>query len=157
MNPGDKLPSLNFKATQNLAANFDDYRGKWLILYFYPRDATPGCTLESQNFRDEYAQFTALDALIFGISRDNMACHERFSAKHQFPFPLIDDSEEVLCQKFEVMKTKKMFGKTVRGIQRSTFIINPEGEICHAWRKVNVEGHVAEVFDTLKKLQNVSE
>lgn len=157
MHIGSELPSYTFRATQNLTANFDDYRGKWLVLYFYPKDATPGCTVESQNFRDAHEAFVALNTQIFGISRDNMACHERFKAKHQFPFELIDDSEEVLCQQFDVIKTKKMFGKTVRGIQRSTFLINPEGRIQHEWRKTPVPGHVEAVLATLKILQNVSE
>lgn len=157
MNLGDKLPSYTFAATQELRANFDDYRGQWLVLYFYPKDSTPGCTIESQNFRDAHEEFTALNTVVFGISRDNLACHERFKKKHGFPFELIDDSNEVLCQQFDVIKDKKMFGLSVRGIQRSTFIVNPKGEIVHLWRKVSVLGHVKEVLATLKKLQNAYE
>jgi peroxiredoxin Q/BCP len=155
MNIGDTIPSYSFKATDGLNANLADYHGKWLILYFYPKDATPGCTLEGQDFRDMHAKFSELNAVIFGISRDNLACHERFKKKQAFSFELIEDSDENLCQIFDVMKTKKMFGKTVRGIQRSTFIIDPEGVVKHVWRKVAVEGHVAEVLSTLAKLQKL--
>lgn len=147
------LPEHTFTATGNTTACFHDFSGKWLILYFYPRDATPGCTLEGRDFRDACDQFKALNAEIFGISRDNLACHERFKAKQGFNFELIDDQDEVLCQWFEVMKQKNMYGKKVRGIERSTFIVNPAGEIVYAWRKVSVPGHVAEVLEQLKKLQ----
>lgn len=156
MNLGDTLPSLPFKATQGLTANLDNYRGKWLVLYFYPRDATPGCTTEGENFRDAHAQFEALNSCVFGISRDTLACHERFKTKYGFPFELIDDSDEQFCQFFDVMKQKNMYGKSVRGIERSTFLINPEGKIAHVWRKVSVDGHVNEVLATLAALQQSS-
>lgn len=153
MKSGDKLPSLAFKATQGLVSNFDEYRGQWLVLYFYPKDATPGCTIEGQNFRDAHAQFSALNTVVFGISRDNLACHERFKAKQAFPFELIDDSDEKFCQLFDVIKMKSMYGKQVRGIERSTFIVNPDGLIVHDWRKVSVAGHVDDVLATLAALQ----
>ena len=156
MNLGDTLPSLPFKATAGLTANLDNFRGKWLVLYFYPRDATPGCTTEGENFRDAYAQFNALNTCIFGISRDTLTCHERFKTKYAFPFELIDDSDEHFCQLFAVMKQKNMYGKSVRGIERSTFIINPEGVVAHVWRKVSVDGHVNEVLATLAILQQPS-
>ncbi len=152
MNPGDTVPSYPFKATHGLNANFDAYRGKWLVLYFYPKDATPGCTLEGQDSRDAHAQFSALNAVVFGISRDKLACHERFKTKQAFPFELTDDSDESLCQLFDVIKMKSMYGKSVRGIERSTFIINPEGVVVHAWRKVKVAGHVADVLGILAAL-----
>ena len=154
MKLGDTLPSFPFKATQGLDANFDDYRGKWLVLYFYPRDATPGCTTEGENFRDAHAQFNALNTLVFGISRDKLATHERFKTRFAFPFELIDDSDERLCQLFDVIKNKTMYGKPVRGIERSTFIINPEGVLLHSFRKVLIPNHVDEVLTTVVRLQH---
>lgn len=153
MKPGDIIPTYCFKGTQGLEADFEDYRGKWLILYFYPRDATPGCTLEGENFRDAQTKFLARNAVIFGISRDTLSCHERFKTKYSFPFELIDDSEEHLCGLFDVIKNKTMYGKSVRGIERSTFIINPDGVLVHEWRKVSVEGHVDDVLEMLVSLQ----
>lgn len=152
MNTDDKLPSIPFKATNDQQGNLQDYQGKWLVLYFYPKDATPGCTTEGQNFRDAYAQFQALNAVIFGISRDNLTCHEKFKKNQDFPFELIDDSDENLCQLFDVIKMKNMYGKKVRGIERSTFIIDPHGVVRHVFRKVSVAGHVDEVLDVLRGL-----
>ncbi len=138
-----------YPATGQQTIDLTDYRGQWLILYFYPKDATPGCTREGQDFRDAYADFAALKAEIIGVSRDSVACHERFKQKEQFPFPLISDPEETLCEQFDVIKNKMLYGKSVRGIERSTFLINPEGSIHYAWRKVKVEGHVAAVYQKL--------
>lgn len=156
MKTGDMLPSKTFQATQQLQASLDDYRGQWLVLYFYPKDATPGCTLEGQDFRDAYEAFTRLNAVILGISRDNLACHERFRTKQGFPFQLVADSDEALCTLFDVIKMKNMYGKSVRGIERSTFLINPDGVIVREWRKVTVKGHVADVLSELKRLQGVA-
>lgn len=122
--------------------------------YFYPKDSTPGCTTESQDFRDAYPQFKALNAEIFGISRDSLKSHENFKCKQEFPFELISDKEEILCKKFDVIKMKTMYGKQVRGIERSTFLIDPQGILRQEWRKVNVKGHVDEVMNTLKQLQS---
>jgi len=152
MNPGEQVSSFPFNATSDLQATLDDYRGKWLVLYFYPKDATPGCTTESQDFRDQYAQFADLNAELFGISRDSLKSHENFKAKQQLPFELISDADEQICQQFDVIKMKSMYGKQVRGIERSTFIIDPQGKLRHAWRKVSVKEHVAEVITTLKSL-----
>ena len=155
MNPDDLIPSFPFTATSELQATLEDYKGKWLVLYFYPKDSTPGCTTEGQEFRDKYQGFKALNAEIFGISRDSLKSHENFKAKQQFSFDLISDSDEQICQQFDVIKMKSMYGKQVRGIERSTFIIDPAGKLRHAWRKVKVNGHVADVFDTLQALQRV--
>ena len=152
MNIGELVPNFVFNATNNLTANLNDYKGQMIILYFYPKDATPGCTTEGQEFRDAYPQFKALNAEIFGISRDSLKSHENFKAKQNFPFELISDSEEHLCQLFDVIKMKSMYGKQVRGIERSTFIIDAKGLLKHEWRKVNVKGHVEEVLNTLKSL-----
>ncbi|MBA2657443.1 MAG: peroxiredoxin [Tatlockia sp.] len=153
MKLGDQLPSLQFNATNGVKANFDAYRGKWLVLYFYPKDATPGCTQQGQDFRDAYSEIKHLNAEIFGISRDSLKLHENFKVKQQFPFELIADHEEELCQLFEVIKMKSMYGKQVRGIERSTFIFNPQGILKYQWRKLNVKGHVAELIKTLQNLQ----
>ena len=152
MNIGQKVPDFEFNATNNLSAHINDFKGKIIILYFYPKDATPGCTTEGQEFRDAYPQFKALNAEIFGVSRDSLKSHEQFKAKQNFPFELISDNEEFLCQLFDVIKMKSMYGKQVRGIERSTFIIDANGILIHEWRKVTVKGHVEEVLSTLKSL-----
>jgi peroxiredoxin Q/BCP len=152
MNLGEEVPNFEFNATNHLNAHLSDYKGQNVILYFYPKDATPGCTTEGQDFRDAYPQFQALNAQIFGISRDSLKSHEQFKAKQNFPFELISDPEEHLCQLFNVIKMKSMYGKQVRGIERSTFIINKEGILNHEWRKVSVKGHVEEVMTVLKSL-----
>jgi len=153
MNIGEQVSSCQFKATSNIEKNLAEYSGKWVILYFYPKDATPGCTTEGQDFRDKHAEFLALNTVVLGVSRDSLKSHENFKAKQQFPFELISDTEEQLCQQFDVIKMKSMYGKQVRGIERSTFIIDPKGKIQQVWRKVSVKGHVAEVLEALRSLQ----
>lgn len=154
LNIGEKTPDLEFQATSQLEGNLADYIGQWLILYFYPKDSTPGCTLEGQDFRDNYSSFNNLNANILGISRDSLKSHENFKSKQEFPFELISDSEEVFCKAFDVIKMKNMYGKQVRGIERSTFLINPDGIIQEIWRKVKVKGHVLDVLDVLDVLHN---
>jgi len=152
MQIGSQIPKCLFTATNNQKGSLTDYQGQWLVLYFYPKDATPGCTLEGQDFRDKFKEFANLNAKVFGISRDSLKAHERFKEKEQFPFELISDSEEALCQYFDVIKMKSMYGKQVRGIERSTFLIDPKGILRFEWRKVKVPGHVDEVLETLKTL-----
>ncbi|WP_432784896.1 Peroxiredoxin Bcp [Oligella sp. MSHR50489EDL] len=130
-----------------------DFAGKYLVLYFYPKDNTPGCTNESKDFRDHYEAFTSLNAEVVGVSRDSLKSHENFINKHELPFELIADTEEMLCRQFDVIKDKNMFGKIGRGIERSTFLINPKGVLIAEWRKVKVAGHVEEVLQTLKASQ----
>lgn len=154
MKLGDRITTANFLATNEVQADLASYLGKWLILYFYPKDSTPGCTTEGQEFRDAYPQIQALNAEIFGISRDSLKSHEKFKCNQQFPFELISDTDEVLCQQFDVIKMKSMYGKQVRGIERSTFIIDPQGILKYEWRKVSVKGHVAAVLMKLKELQS---
>jgi peroxiredoxin Q/BCP len=149
MNIGDSVENFAFSATSDLQAHLNDYKGQYVVLYFYPKDSTPGCTTEGQDFRDAYPQFQALNTQIFGISRDSIKSHENFKAKQNFPFELISDADEQLCQLFDVIKMKSMYGKQVRGIERSTFIIDPEGKLVHQWRKVSVKGHVDEVLRAL--------
>jgi thioredoxin-dependent peroxiredoxin len=124
------------------------------VLYFYPKDATPGCTTEGHDFGDRYKQLQELNVTLFGISRDSLKSHEQFKLKQNFPFELISDHDEHLCQLFDVIKMKSMYGKQVRGIERSTFIINPQRVLTHAWRKVKVAGHVEEVLSVLKQAKN---
>jgi thioredoxin-dependent peroxiredoxin len=152
MDTGEHISSQQFHATSGIQKNLNDYRGKWVVLYFYPKDATPGCTLQGQDFRDKHEEFAKRDVVILGVSRDSLKSHETFKAKQQFPFELISDTEEKLCQQFDVMKMKSMYGKQVRGIERSTFLIDPEGKIVHVWRKVKVAGHVDEVLAMLASL-----
>jgi thioredoxin-dependent peroxiredoxin len=150
MNIGESVPDFAFSATNGLHGQLSDYQGKHVVLYFYPKDATPGCTTEGQDFRDAYAQFQALNTILFGISRDSLKSHENFKAKQNFPFELISDQDEQLCQLFDVIKMKSMYGKQVRGIERSTFIIDPQGALIKEWRKVSVKGHVSDVLNALK-------
>ena len=142
-----ELPSTggkNFKLSEHL--------GKTLVIYFYPKDSTPGCTTQGQQFRDHYADFTAANTEIFGISRDSIKSHEKFKEKFEFPFDLLADTEELACQLFGVIKMKKMYGKEVRGIERSTFIINTEGALIREWRGVKVDGHIPEVLAFVRSL-----
>ncbi|HHF7373935.1 peroxiredoxin [Legionella bozemanae] len=150
MNIGESVPDFAFTATNGLNARLSDYRGQYVVLYFYPKDATPGCTTEGQDFREAYPQFQELNTQIFGVSRDSLKSHENFKAKQSFPFELISDQDEQLCQVFDVIKMKSMYGKQVRGIERSTFIIDPQGKLSKEWRKVSVKGHVDEVLSALK-------
>ena len=153
MNPGDKISNFKFQATSKVNGELIDYQGKWLVLYFYPKDSTPGCTTEGQDFRDAYQQFKQLNCEIFGVSRDSLASHERFKEKQQFPFELISDADEELCRLFDVIKLKNMYGRQVMGIERSTFLIDPEGRLAESYRKVKVKGHVDEVLECLKNKQ----
>lgn len=147
----DPMPDFSLPST---AGDFklSDYKGKHIVLYFYPRDNTPGCTMESIAFRDANAKFARAGAKIFGISRDSLKRHEKFSDKYKFNFPLLADEDETVCTLFDVMKQKTMFGKKVRGIQRSTFVIDKQGVLCKEWRKVKIPGHVDEVLAFVKTL-----
>lgn len=126
--------------------------GQFSVLYFYPKDSTPGCTTESQDFSSLHGDFAALNCQIFGVSRDSLKSHENFKAKYDMPFELISDPDEDLCNVFDVMKMKNMYGKQVRGVERSTFLIDPNGTLIAEWRKVKVPGHADEVLQTLKDL-----
>ena len=126
-----------------------DFHGQFVVLYFYPKDNTPGCTTESIAFRDAMADFTAAGAVIFGVSRDSMRSHDNFKTKLALPFELICDADELLCTQFDVIKQKMMYGKSVRGIERSTFLFAPDGSLLTEWRKVKAANHVPEVLATL--------
>ncbi len=127
-------------------------RGKTVVLYFYPKDSTPGCTTEGADFRDHYAAFQAANTEIFGISRDSLKSHQSFKDKMAFPFQLISDGDETVCQLFNVIKMKNMYGKQVRGIERSTFVMDAQGVLKREWRGVKVPGHVAEVLEFVRSI-----
>lgn len=125
-------------------------KNKYLVLFFYPKDDTPGCTNECQQFRDNYSEFCQLGCGVVGISRDSLKSHNKFKQKYELPFELLSDPDEAVCQQFAVMKMKNMYGKQVRGIERSTFILDGKGQILNTWRGVKVDGHVQEVLAFLK-------
>ena len=150
---GKPVPDVELLLTGDQHKRLSDYRGRWLVLYFYPRASTPGCTREGLDFKEHIHKFRRQSCTILGASRDSLKAQERFKEKQGFPFDLVADTEEVLCDAFGVIKLKKMYGKEVRGIERSTFLIDPEGILRHEWRGVKVPGHVEEVLETLKKLK----
>lgn len=143
-------PDFELAATGGKTFKLSQFKRQRLILYFYPKDNTPGCTTEGMQFRDAYADFQALNCEIFGISRDSIKTHENFKAKLTLPFDLLSDTEELACQLFDVIKMKNLYGKQVRGIERSTFVIDKEGTLVKEWRGVKVPNHVQEVLDYIK-------
>ena len=146
------VPNFQLPSTGDTTFNLSDYLGKNIIIYFYPKDNTPGCTLEGQNFRDNIAAFQAHDTVIFGISRDSVRVHENFKAKQAFPFELLSDAEESACALFDVLHLKKNYGREYMGIVRSTFLIDKAGVLRQEWRKVKVKEHLAEVLEAVKAL-----
>lgn len=146
------VPDFQLPATSGKTFRLSDYLGKNLVLYFYPKDSTPGCTTQGMQFRDAYAEFQKLNTEIFGISRDSLKSHDNFKAKFTFPFELLSDTEELACTQFGVMKMKNMYGKQVRGIERSTFIIDKNGKLIKEWRGVKVDGHATEVLGFIATL-----
>ncbi|WP_415896378.1 peroxiredoxin [Neptuniibacter sp. QD72_48] len=147
-----KVPSFTAQATSEQTVELDALKGKNIVIYFYPKDSTPGCTTEGQNFRDAIDQFEAANTVIFGVSRDGMRAHENFKAKQEFPFELISDPDEELCKLFDVIKLKKNYGREYMGIDRSTFLIDAEGVLQQEWRTVKVKGHVDEVLAAAQAL-----
>lgn len=150
-------PALNrvvadFKAaaTGDQTVRLADYRGKKVVIYFYPKDNTPGCTTEGQDFRDLYAKFKRQNAVVFGVSRDTIASHEKFKEKFKFPFELISDPDEKLCRKFDVIREKTLYGRKFMGVERSTFLLDERGKLRQEWRKVKVSGHAQAVLDAVK-------
>ena len=149
---GKKIPAFTLPATGDQEISLSDLRGKNVVIYFYPKDSTPGCTREGQDFRDNIAKFRRNKTVVLGVSRDSIKSHENFKAKQDFPFELLSDKDEELCKIFDVIKMKNMYGKKVRGIERSTFLINDKGVLKQEWRKVKVDGHVDEVLDAVRAL-----
>ncbi len=149
---GKKIPAFAADATGEQKIRSKDLKGSHIVLYFYPKDSTPGCTLEGQDFRDNHTRFRRAKTIILGVSRDSVSSHEKFKAKQDFPFELLADTDETLCKLFDVIKEKNMYGKKVMGIERSTFLIDKEGVLRKEWRKVKVPGHVEEVLAEVKAL-----
>ena len=147
---GKRVENFTIPATGDQNLSLSDFSGRSLIIYFYPKDNTSGCTREGQDFRDLYPKFTAAEADILGVSRDSVKTHGNFRSKYEFPFHLLSDSEELLCKQFDVIHEKKLYGRTYMGIVRSTFLINPEGILQQEWRKVRVPGHAQAVLDALE-------
>ena len=143
---GQSIPECAIPATSGLTFSPASAQGKKLVLYFYPKDMTPGCTAESSEFRDNIEAFTKANALVVGVSRDSLKSHENFRSKLELPFELVADTEEQLCQIFGVMKMKNMYGKKVRGVERSTFLFDSAGKLAKEWRGLKVVGHVTEVL-----------
>ncbi len=149
---GKKVPPFTLAATSEQDISLKDLKGKNVVLYFYPKDSTPGCTREGQDFRDNYNKFKRQNTVILGVSRDSVKSHENFKAKQGFQFELLSDKDESLCKLFDVIKMKNMYGKQVRGIERSTFLIDSNAKLKKEWRKVKVDGHVDEVLAAVKEL-----
>jgi peroxiredoxin Q/BCP len=143
-------PDFKCPATGDQTIHLKSLRGKKVVIYFYPKDSTPGCTTEGQDFRDLHAKFKRQNAVILGVSRDSLASHEKFKAKQKFPFELLSDADEVLCKKYDVIKEKTLYGRKFMGIERSTFLIDERGKLREEWRKVKVKGHAAEVLEAVK-------
>ena len=146
------LAAFTAAATSEQTVSNESIAGKNAVFYFYPKDNTPGCTTEGQDFRDNFEAFNDTNTVIYGISKDSMRTHENFKAKHEFPFELISDPDEEFCKFFDVIKLKKLYGKEYMGIERSTFLVNAEGVLVKEWRKVKVKGHVQEVLEAAQAL-----
>ena len=149
---GEKVPDFKAPSTGNKTIKLSSLKGKNIVIYFYPRDATPGCTIEGQNFRDNIRKFSSRNTIILGVSRDNITSHEKFKKNQKFSFDLLSDEDEKLCKIFDVIKEKNMYGKMVMGIERSTFLIDKKSILRYEWRKVKVKEHVDEVLSKLKTL-----
>jgi len=149
---GKKCPKFKAECTSELNLSNEDFIGKNLVIYFYPKDSTPGCTTEGQEFRDNYKYFKKLNTEILGVSRDSIKSHENFKSKQAFPFELLSDPDEKVCRAFDVMKLKSMYGREYIGVDRSTFLVSAKGIILKEWRSVKVKGHVDDVLSTLKNL-----
>ena len=149
---GKEVQDFDAPATGGAPFRLSNHKGRPVVLYFYPKDNTPGCTAEGADFRDRHEQFAKLGAVVAGVSRDSLKSHEGFKAKMRFPFELISDPDEKLCTQFGVIRMKNMYGRQVRGIERSTFLIAPDGKLAREWRRVKVPGHADAVLEAVKAL-----
>jgi peroxiredoxin Q/BCP len=149
---GKKVTKFSLPSTGDKTLSLDDFKGSNLVIYFYPKDSTPGCTLEGQDFRDRYEDFRAAGTAILGVSRDGVKSHENFKARQCFPFDLLSDADETLCRQFDVIHEKNMYGRKVMGVVRSTFLIDGNGILRQEWRQVRVKGHVDEVLAAARAL-----
>jgi len=150
------LDDVQFLLTGNRLSRLVDFRGQNLVLYFYPKASTPGCTQEGQDFRDAAGDFAALNTILLGASRDGLKAQENFKARQGFPFDLVADTDEALCRLFDVIRLKKLYGRESLGVERSTFLIDGQGILRREWRKVQVKGHVQEVLEAARELQTVA-
>ncbi|MCM2130116.1 peroxiredoxin [Larsenimonas rhizosphaerae] len=150
---GTPLPHFSVSATSGLTITPESLTGHYTVLYFYPKDSTPGCTTEGQQFRDLHDEFKQADTVVFGVSRDGLKSHDNFRTKQDFPFDLISDKDETLCRLLDVIKLKKMYGKEHEGIERSTFVLDDKGVLIQEWRKVKPDGHAAEVLAFIREHQ----
>jgi len=146
---GKKVPPLKGHTGDGNELKLASCKGQWVVVYFYPKDSTPGCTNEAKDFRDLYAQFRRRHAEVIGVSRDSVKSHANFAAKQELPFPLVSDSDEIWCGAFDVIHEKVLYGKRHLGIVRSTFLIDPDGRLAHEWRQVKVPGHAQAVLDAI--------
>lgn len=146
---GKPVPSLQGETGDGGSLSIKDLRGSWVVVYFYPKDNTPGCTNEAGDFRDLYRKFKRRGAEVIGVSRDSVKSHANFAAKHDLPFPLVSDPDEAWCKAFDVIHEKNLYGKVHMGVVRSTFLIDPKGKLQHEWRKVKVPGHAQAVLDEI--------
>lgn len=149
---GQVVPNFTLQAGGGEQVSLEQFRGRKVVIYFYPKDMTPTCTEESCQFRDYNSQFKTLNAEVIGISPDNPKSHEKFAAKHELPFMLLSDPDHAVCELFGVWTLKKMYGKEYMGVERSTFLIDEEGKLAKEWRKVRVKGHVEQVLEAVKAL-----
>jgi len=152
LKPGDKVPAFSLPASGGGSWSLKDAAGSKLVIYFYPRDQTPGCTREAQEFRDRHAAFRRAGTIVVGVSRDAVASHERFAARDALPFPLLADTEETLCRMFDVIKPKSLYGRKYLGVERSTFLLDAGGRLRQEWRKVKVPGHAEAVLEAARRL-----
>ena len=150
---GKPVTDIKLTLTGGNTAKLSDYKGQNLVIYFYPKDNTPGCTTEGQDFRDNYTKFRRRNTVVIGVSRDSVASHDKFKEKQKFPFELVSDPDEKLCKKFDVIKEKNMYGKKVMGIERSTFVLDDKGVLRAEFRKVKVAGHDDAVLEEIKKIK----
>jgi len=150
LDSGDRIPDLPVALSSGATKRLSDYADRWLVLYFYPKDSTPGCTTEGIDFNALLPQFAKLDAIVLGVSRDSIKSHQNFCSKQGFAFDLVSDADEALCHAFGVIREKNLYGRKVLGIERSTFLIDPAGVIVQSWRPVKVAGHAQAVLDALK-------
>jgi peroxiredoxin Q/BCP len=150
--PGKKLPAFSLPRSDGTVWKTSDAAGSKLVLYFYPKDMTPGCTLEGQDFRDLHGAFKRARTAVLGVSKDSCERHAKFRAKEDFPFELLSDEEEKVCRLFDVIREKSLYGRKFMGIERSTFLFDAAGKLAREWRKVRVKGHAAEVLEAAKSL-----
>lgn len=153
---GSNAPDFTLPGDSGTSISLADYKGQYVVLYFYPKDDTPGCTAESCDFRDNFKNFEKLNTAIIGLSKDSVKSHDKFKAKHELNFPLASDEDGKVCEAYEVWKEKSMYGKKYMGIERSTFLIDPKGKIVSMWRNVKVSGHVDEIKNSIQSMKKAA-